>query len=389
MSVRKRTWQSGGETRTAWLVDYADQHGERHAKTFALKKDADAFHIAVAVAVRAGTHTADRRSITIAEAGKQWLTAARDGGLERTTVEQYDQHLRIHITPFIGTVRLSQLTLPAVKAFEDRLRAAGRSPAMVRKILRSLSATLTEAQGRGLVAQNIVKGVRAGRRGRERDVRVERRQRGKLKVGGDIPSPAEIRTLIPELKGRRRPLLLTAIFTGLRASELRGLRWTDIDLKRAVIHVRQRADCYNTIGALKSEAGERTVPLPPIVVNTLREWKLACPKGQLNLAFPNTTGGADRRSEIVDNAFRPAQVRAGIVNSKGEAKYGGLHSLRHFYASWCINRKEDGGLGLPLKVVQHRLGHSGIQITANRYGHLFPNEDGGAELAAAEKAFLG
>ncbi len=390
MSVRKRTWRSGGETNSAWLVDYMDQHGERHAKTFALKKDADVFHAVVAVAVQAGTHTADRRSVTIAEAGKQWLTKARDEGLERTTVEQYDQHLRIHLVPFIGTVRLSQLTLPAVKAFEDRLRAEGRSPAMIRKIMRSLSAILAEAQARGLVAQNVVKGARAERRGRERSVRVEGRQRGRLKVGIDIPSPAEIRALIPELKGRRRgPLLLTAIFTGLRSSELRGLRWSDIDLKRAVIQVRQRADSYNTIGALKSESGEREVPLPPIVVNTLREWKLACPKGELGLAFPNTTGGADRRSEIVDAAFRPAQVRAGIVGTGGQAKYGGLHSLRHFYASWCINREKDGGLGLPLKVVQHRLGHSGIQITANRYGHLFPPGDDGAELAAAEKAFLG
>ena len=163
MSVRKRTWRSGGETKSAWLVDYMDQHGERHAKTFALKKDADVFHAVVAVAVQAGTHTADRRSVTIAEAGKQWLTKARDEGLERTTVEQYDQHLRIHLVPFIGTVRLSQLTLPAVKAFEDRLRAEGRSPAMIRKIMRSLSAILAEAQARGLVAQNVVKGARAER----------------------------------------------------------------------------------------------------------------------------------------------------------------------------------------------------------------------------------
>jgi integrase len=61
---------------------------------------------------------------------------------------------------------------------------------------------------------------------------------------------------------------------------------------------------------------------------------------------------------------------------------------RHFYASWCINRKEDGGLGLPLKVVQHRLGHSTIQMTADVYGHLFPSGDDGAELAAAEKLLL-
>jgi integrase len=74
--------------------------------------------------------------------------------------------------------------------------------------------------------------------------------------------------------------------------------------------------------------------------------------------------------------------------SAARAKYRGLHSLRHFYASWCINRRVDGGLELPLKVVQARLGHASIQMTADTYGHLFPRGDDGAELAAAERAFL-
>src|SRR5262249_39863538 len=173
---------------------------------------------------------------------------------------------------------------------------------------------------------------------------VERRQRGKLKVGVDIPSPDEIRALIAHLTDRRRPLLLTAIFTGLRSSELRGLRWQDIDLKAGVLHVRQRADRYRTIGRPKSAAGERTVPLPPLLVNMLREWKLACPKGEHDLAFPNVHGGFEHRSAIVHRSYRPAQVAAGIVDKHGQAKYGGLHAVRHFYASWCINRRVGGGL---------------------------------------------
>lgn len=70
------------------------------------------------------------------------------------------------------------------------------------------------------------------------------------------------------------------------------------------------------------------------------------------------------------------------------AKYTGLHALRHFYASWCINRRVDGGLELPPKMVQERMGHASITITMDTNGHLFPRGDDGAELAAAEKAFL-
>jgi integrase len=70
-------------------------------------------------------------------------------------------------------------------------------------------------------------------------------------------------------------------------------------------------------------------------------------------------------------------------------KYSGLHALRHFFASWCINRKTDGGLELPAKVVQDRLGHSTIVMTLDRYGHLFPPGDDTAGLAAAERILLG
>ena len=387
MSVRKRSWETNGERKEAWIVDYVDQHGDRHIKTFARKRDADAYHADVAVGVRAGIHTADSRSITIAEAGRRWIESGEAADLERTTLEQYRQHLELHIVPLIGSVKLTQLTAPMVRRFEDQLRA-DRSPAMVRKVMGSLGAIFADAQERGLVAQNVVRGLRARRR-RGKDRRADKRQKGKLKIGVDIPTPDEVRAIIAHLEGRWGPMLLTAIFTGLRASELRGLRWADVDLKRGELHVRQRADRFNVIGRPKSEAGERTIPLLPMVVNALREWKLACPKGELDLAFPNGRGQVENTSNIVQRVLHPIQIAAGITDKRGRAKYTGLHALRHFYASWCINRKTDGGLELPLKVVQTRLGHASIQMTADRYGHLFPRGDDKAELAAAEKAFLG
>jgi integrase len=194
------------------------------------------------------------------------------------------------------------------------------------------------------------------RRRRKKKTPADQRQRGKLKVGVNIPSTDEIRAIIAKLNGRWRPLLLTAIFTGLRASELRGLRWADIDLKRNEIHVRQRANCFNEIGPTKSTAGERTIPIPPMLANTLREWKLTCPKGELGLAFPNGAGRIETHSNITRRGLQPVQIAAGVTSASGGAKYPGLHAFRHFYASWCINRSVDGGLALPLKMVQARLG---------------------------------
>jgi integrase len=92
---------------------------------------------------------------------------------------------------------------------------------------------VTDTQERGQANRNVVRELR-----RKRERKAERRQKGKLIVGVDIPSPDEIRALLPDLKGRWRPLLLTAIFCGLRGSELRGPRWQDIDLAKGDLHVR-------------------------------------------------------------------------------------------------------------------------------------------------------
>jgi integrase len=389
MSVRRRKWTNADGSRgEAWVVNYTDGSGKRRLKTFDRKKDADAYHAQTAVDVRAGTHTAPSRSVTVAKAGELWLTTATNAGLERATLESYRQQLKTHILPVIGEVKLANLTVPGVRDFEDRLAAEGRSPVMVRKVLRSLGALLADAQERGLVAQNVVLNRSRARRGKS-EARVAKRQRGKLKIGVHIPSPAEIGAIIAALStDRRRAMLMTAVFSGLRASELRGLRWQDVDLKRGVLHVRQRVDRYQKIGPLKSPAAERTIPLPPMLVNTLREWKLVAPRSTLDLAFPNGAGNPHTLPDIVRRSFQPAQVAAGVVTARGRAKYLGLHTLRHFYASWCLNRKVDGGLELPIKNVQARLGHAAIALTADRYGHLFPSGDDGAELAAAEKALL-
>jgi integrase len=208
---------------------------------------------------------------------------------------------------------------------------------------------------RGLVAQNV---ARNRARGKKANGRAERH----VETGRDIPTPAEIRAITGHLAGladpRFRPLLLTAIFTGLRASELRGLRWADVNLDRHELHVRQRADMFGTIGRPKSKTGTRTIPLPPLVANTLREWKLKA--GQGELVFPGR-GERPLYYNAIQTAWHVVQIAVGIVNGEGKPKYSGLHALRHFYASWCINRRADGGLELPIKVVQARLVHRFVE----------------------------
>jgi len=297
-------------------------------------------------------------------------------GLERATIENYQRVLDRHIAPFIGAERLSRLTMPMVRTFADSLLAE-RSRPTASRTLHHLRMILTEAQRRGLIAQNVAVGVRLGKALRDKE-------------RGIIPAKEELQAMIKGSDDDLRPLVLTAIFTGLRASELRGLRWADVDLKKGVVTVAQRADRYNVIGPPKSAAARRTVPLPPVVMTELKKWKLRCPKSGLGLAFPAPEGGVLHYKNFMTRRFFPMQVKAGITIETGkdkqgapimEAKYG-LHDLRHAAASAWIKQTID------LKRLQTWMGHSSIQVTLNMYGHLIEDEIGDAALAAAAQREL-
>ena len=395
MSLRERIWTTKkGEVKSAYIIDYYTQTGKRHIKTFTKKKDAQAFEAKTRIEVNGRIHVADRETVTIAEAGKHWLESCQS--LERSTRDQYGQHLNLHIVPFIGKRKLTDVTIPFVRQFLDTLRESGRSDAMVRNVRVSLGAILADAQERGLVVVNAVRDI-----GRSKSSRAKSKERHKAppQVGIDIPLPGEIKAVLAASEGRLRTFLMAAVLTGMRASELRGLRWTDIDFDKAEITVRQRADAYQEIGSPKSKKGRRSIPLVTGLVAALREWRVDCPKGDLNLVFPNSEGNIEWHANIIKRWLIPPQLTAGVTVETGvkdkegrpiaTAKYTGLHALRHFYASWCINRPEDGGLGLPAKLVQERMGHSSIMVTLDTYGHLFPKGDHGSSMDAAASALIG
>jgi integrase len=352
--------------------------------------------------VREGTHTARAASITVAEAAELWLQAAKLDECERATLRQYRGHIDHHIAPLIGRAKLSDLTSPRIQRFADdllsRRKADGDdeplSRATARKVLISLKGIIRNAQRRGLIAKNPAQPV---------SIRVSKRGSIKLKAGRDFPNKAEINAILKAASGRWRPLIVTAVFTGIRSSELRGLRWKDVDLDAKLIHIHQRADLWGTMGAPKSEAGERAIPMTPMVASTLKEWKLACPRrdrgkkgkgdpGVLDLVFPNGEGNVESHSNICHRGFYPLLIKAGLTEDTGEtdeagqpilrAKYG-FHTLRHFFASWLLAE------GFSLKKAQGMLGHATMAMTADTYGHLLPDlENDAAKMAAGELALV-
>ena len=372
MSIRKRTLPGG---RTAWLVDYRDNTGTRRARQFGTKREAVGFDIRARSELAAGTHTPDRASITVREAADLWIGRCERNKLEAGTLLDYRQHLKLHILPFLGNTKLSRLTVPAVNAFRDQLLDAGRSTDMTRRVLKSLAAVIGEAQGRGLVAVNAARDVT-----RKRNKRTEARP--------IMPSQAELQAIVAATPDHRRPLILTALLAGLRGSELRGLTWADIDFQRAMLSVRRRADRYNKLGPPKSDAGTRDIPMSAMLVNTLKAWRLECPKGDLGLVFPNGAGNVESHANLLHRVFWPIQLDAGVVVMKEvtdkagntvkvpDAKYS-LHALRHACAALWIAQ------GFNPKRIQTLMGHASIAITLDLYGYLLEAFDTGAEEMAA------
>ena len=374
-TVRKRKLPSG---LIRWQASYVDGAGKRRAKLFDRKSDGEAWLVETRHDVARGVHTPGSLSPTVKDAAALWIKRCNEKRLERSTICAYEEHVDLHISPFIGAKKLAELTVPAVNAFGDQLREAGRSAAMIKRVIRSLGAIFKEARRRGLSALAPTEGLELDLPERDDPRPV-------------IPTKQELQAIIAGTTTREsriwRALVLVAVFCGLRASELRGLRWIDVDFEARQINVNQRADIYHRIGKLKSKSAYRSIPCPSLVLNALREWKLQCPKGDMGLVFPNGLGRVEALSNIMQRGFDPIQIAAGVVAQKlaldasGQpmtttvAKYG-LHALRHACASLWI----EGGKNP--KAIQALMGHSTIQMTYDVYGHLFADAE--ADQKSAE-----
>ena len=207
-------------------------------ETFERKKDAEAHHDTVRVDVRKGTHVAPSQSPTVAQAADTWLKEVKARNAERSTIEHYERHINLHIVPLHWHTKLAALTHDRVVAFRDELLAELSRP-LARKVLVSLKSLLKVSRYSHVAT----------------DVRIPRghKEKPRIEAGRDFPTPAEIARLSAATNNpKQRALFLILAFTGLRASELRGLRWSDIDFASCELHVRQRADEYGVIGPPKS-----------------------------------------------------------------------------------------------------------------------------------------
>jgi integrase len=373
-SVRKRTWKTpSGEVKTAWVVDYAAKRGDRQRKHFANKKAADAFRINVEGQMQSGVYRAAADKMTVKQACESFLEHCqgrneRDERMTRKMLVVYRGHINnyiLHADRGVAARKLSQFTAGSVGDFRDRIRAAGVTVPTTRKILATLHSVLQYAISQDWVATNAAHGVRV----------IGPRGEGSKKI--EPPSKNDMRALVEAAGAELRLMLVFAASTGARAGEQWATRWRDVDFDKSELQILRRVDVYGDEGAPKSAAGVRTVPLSGQLVAMLKAWKLKSKFSKPDdLIFPNRQGQHIGHDNLVKRQFLP------LFDALPAVKRFNWHGLRHFAVSCWIEA------GLAPKTVQTFAGHASLQVTMDRYGHLFPSADHGKAMDQIAKGLF-
>jgi integrase len=303
--------------------------------------------------------------VTLREAADAWLEGARDGTIRNrrgdrfkpSTLRAYGQSLRDHVVLDLGAARLSEIRRVDMQDLADRMLARGLDPSTVRNAIAPVRCIFRRAVSRGEVAVNPCAGVELPAPQGTRD---------------RIASPGEAQKLLAALPKEDRPLWAAALYGGLRLGELLALEWSNVDLAGGIVRVERSYDPKShEFIAPKSKAGRRSVPVAAVLRDYLVEHRMRQGRAD-GLVFGTSAETAFTPSNVRRRAWT-AWKRAGLTPI-------GLHECRHTFASLMI------GGGVNAKSLSTYMGHSSIQITFDRYGHLMPGNE--AEAADLLDAYL-
>lgn len=366
---------SGGKRRCncagAWQARYPDPAAPANkpnaeiSKTFRTKQEAEDWLASQRHSQLAGAYVDPRRSERpFSELVEEWR-GGNKARLSPTTVRRYEGILAKYLLPTFGAVPIGRIDHGAVQRYFDRLseRDDPSAPGTIRNIYATLRSIMSKAVRMGWVANNPCSKVDLPRANREE----------MLFLTGD-----EVRAVAEAIDKQFRVLVYFAAYMGLRAGELAGLRWGDVDLLRGTVSVRRSLRDVNgrlEVGDLKTAASRRTVSLPAFLKGMLREHlsEAGNPTPD-DYVFTMKGGGPLRHEQVYGRYFKRA-VR-GWTDGWGKEHPGCLpaekhgirwHDLRHTCAALSI------ASGAHPKLIQARLGHSSITLTLDRYGHLFPS----------------
>jgi integrase len=204
------------------------------------------------------------------------------------------------------------------------------------------------------------------------------RQSAKRRTAPDILTSNEVQGLLAKLRFRERTLVLLAVTTGLRRSELFALKWKDVDFHAKQIYV-TRSIVQNVIGICKTESSQKPVPVHDELVEVLREWhrqtQYQSPESWVFASPVNQGRWPYLAQEIMRRHIRP------VVRMLGISKRIGWHTFRHTYSTLLRST------GAELKIMQELLRHSTIRVTLDSYTQAVTTEKRHAQEAVVALLF--
>lgn len=338
---------------------------------FRTKKDAQEALDKLLVDMRDHGFTPDRK-LTTGEWLDAWLAIVKESARE-TTYTGYVETVDNRLKPYLGSIPLAKLSEDDIRAAYRKLVNAGKATTTIRGAHSRLKRALTVAVNEKKITRNPAKNV----------VPPAGKPQRKTKVW----SFDELQTFMSYME-TQRDAAMWAVWctTGLRRGEVCGLRWPKVDLTRgeAVIDWQRTLTSEGKIaeGPVKTDAGERTVPLDPRVVSSLRIWRASQAEVRL------TQGSEWRGGDYVFTTRRhdpyfPGSFGDRLTNLCERAGVPRLtpHELRHTFGTRAAEA------GMQIELLSKMLGHSKIEVTMNIYVHPSTEETRAGALKVTDVMF--
>jgi integrase len=337
-------------------------------------------------------------SMTFGQFKEEWMEnyAEGEGEIRSSTLVLYRGFFKNHIIPAFGGKALSKITTQDIQAFKAKMLTSGKK--VVKIVEREDGKKVKKTTRTGLSPQSVKHLIRLLRQMFEHAIdwgylRTNPAKKVRLpkvpKKEMDYLNPEEVRTFLRHVPPRWYAFFLVAITTGLRVGELLGMRWDYVDwnLRQYFVKetwLRPRAGIKAGFSVPKTESSIARVDLTPTCLKALRKHKKRQAAEKLaigekyqdqGLIFATPVGGPLDDHHIIQRQFRPFLEAAGIRRSIR------FHDLRHTCASLLIYQNESP------KYIQKQLRHASIEITFDRYGHLFPETNKEAAMRLDETLF--
>lgn len=300
-----------------------------------------------------------KESITLDDLSKHYQQrelADRNTRISYSTKRIYAGYLKKWIEPRWGSYPLSEIRSVEVELWLKNLNLAPGSRCKIRNVM---SLLFNHGRRHDLCERNPIEWVR---------------QSAKRRTSPDVLTTNEVQSLLANLRFRERTLVLLAVTTGLRRSEIFALKWKDVDSEAKQIHV-TRSIVQNVVGICKTESSHKPVPAHDDLVEALQEWRsqtrYKSPEDWLFASPVHQGRWPYLAQQIMRHHILPVARRLGID------KRIGWHTFRHTYSTLLRST------GAELKIMQELLRHSTIRVTLDTYTQAVTTEKRAAQEAVA------